>query len=261
MVRDRKTSSSVASRRCMSIAVDAGVVERAHDVDAATCRRRSGAVTMSARCRSTRSFVGERRSAALGRGGGRSSAATLTSIRSSPMRAFSSSGRAGGDGSAVVEHDDVVGEAVGLFEVLRGEDDRGPVAHELAQHVPQVVAAARVEPGGRLVEEQHRRARPPGWRRGRAGGACRPRTSSRAGRRRRRGRAARAARRPGVRATALGEVVAGGRPARGCGGPSAARRRWRPARRRRCGRGRRRRRRPRRGRRPARCRSVGRRAW
>ena len=63
--------------------------------------------------------------------------------------------RAVRDGPAVVEHDDVVGELVGLLEVLRREDDRGAVAHEVAQHVPQVVAAARVEPGGRLVEEQH----------------------------------------------------------------------------------------------------------
>ena len=64
-------------------------------------------------------------------------------------------GRALRDRAAVVEHDDVVGEAVGLFEVLRREDQRGALAHELAQQVPEVAAAARVETGGRLVEEQH----------------------------------------------------------------------------------------------------------
>ena len=103
--------------------------------------------------------------------------------------------RAVRDGAPVVEHDDVVGELVGLFEVLRGEDDRGALAHEVAQHLPELGAAARVETGRRLVEEQHARDRRPGSRRGRAGGACRRRTSSPAASRRRRGRAARAARR------------------------------------------------------------------
>ena len=107
--------------------------------------------------------------------------------------------RAVRDRAAVVEHDDVVGELIGLFEVLRREDDRGAVLHEVAQHVPEIVAAARVETGGRLVEEQHARVRRRGSRRGRAGGACRPRTSSRAAATRRRGRGARAARRRGGR--------------------------------------------------------------
>ena len=45
--------------------------------------------------------------------------------------------------------------AVGLFEVLRREDERGAFAHELAQQVPEIAASARVETGRRLVEEQH----------------------------------------------------------------------------------------------------------
>ena len=76
-------------------------------------------------------------------------------MRSVPMRAFNSAGVPCATVRAVVEHDDVVGELVGLFEILRRQDDGGAAAHELAQHVPQVVAAARVEPGRRLVEEQH----------------------------------------------------------------------------------------------------------
>ena len=50
-------------------------------------------------------------------------------------------------------------ELVGLLEVLRREQQRGAVADELAQHVPELDAAARVEAGRRLVEEEHRRRR------------------------------------------------------------------------------------------------------
>ena len=58
------------------------------------------------------------------------------------------------DHVAVVDHDDVVGEAVGLFEVLRGEQQRGAVGNELLDHAPQARAPLRVETGGGLVEEQ-----------------------------------------------------------------------------------------------------------
>ena len=65
--------------------------------------------------------------------------------------------RAGGGDPAVVEQDDVVGEPVGLLQVLGGEDQRGAAADQLAQQVPELVAAFRVEAGGRLVEEEDRR--------------------------------------------------------------------------------------------------------
>ena len=61
------------------------------------------------------------------------------------------------DDPAVVDHDDVVGELVGLFEVLRGQQQRGALGDEAAQHLPQIAAAARVQAGGGLVEEQHGR--------------------------------------------------------------------------------------------------------
>ena len=57
----------------------------------------------------------------------------------------------------MVEQHDVIGEPVGLFEILRGQQQRGAVGHEIAQHLPEVFATARVEPGGRLVEHQHTR--------------------------------------------------------------------------------------------------------
>jgi tetracycline repressor-like protein len=66
-------------------------------------------------------------------------------------------GRAGRDHAAGVDHRDAVGEPVGLLQVLRGEQERGAAVHEAAQHVPQLVARARIQAGGRLVEEQHRR--------------------------------------------------------------------------------------------------------
>ena len=63
-----------------------------------------------------------------------------------------------GNRAPVVEDHDVVGQPVGLLEVLRRQDDGGAVAYEVAQLVPQPVAALRVEAGGRLVEEEHARA-------------------------------------------------------------------------------------------------------
>ena len=70
--------------------------------------------------------------------------------------------RALGDHGAPVDDHDVVGQLVGLLEVLRREQQRRAVVDQLAQHLPQLHARARVEPGGRLVEEQH------GWRRDQA---------------------------------------------------------------------------------------------
>ena len=59
-----------------------------------------------------------------------------------------------GDDPPVVDHRDPVGELVGLLEVLRGEQERHALAHELAHDGPDRDAAARVEARGRLVEEQ-----------------------------------------------------------------------------------------------------------
>ena len=41
-------------------------------------------------------------------------------------------------------HDDVVGQLVGLFQVLRGQQAGGAISNQLADQVPQVVAAAGV---------------------------------------------------------------------------------------------------------------------
>ena len=57
-----------------------------------------------------------------------------------------------------------------------------PLVDEVLEHVPEVVAGARVQAGRRLVEEQQLGRRRRASRRGRAGGACRPSTPWRAGR-------------------------------------------------------------------------------
>jgi hypothetical protein len=59
----------------------------------------------------------------------------------------------------VVEDDDVVREAVRFLQVLSGEHERGAVAHLLAQQLPELVAAVRIEAGGWFVQEQHCRCR------------------------------------------------------------------------------------------------------
>ena len=65
----------------------------------------------------------------------------------------------GGDDLAVVDDPEVVGELVGLLEVLGGEEDGHPlVAGEMGDLVPERGPALDVEAGGRLVEEEDPRA-------------------------------------------------------------------------------------------------------
>ena len=66
-------------------------------------------------------------------------------------------GGAFGDDPALVEHGDPVGEPVGLVEVLGGEEDRDAVGDQLADDLPHGAAAARIQPGGRLVQEDQPR--------------------------------------------------------------------------------------------------------
>src|SRR5690606_6791972 len=53
---------------------------------------------------------------------------------------------------AVGEHDDLVGVAVGLGDVVGGVDDRRAGLGEAEDERPQPLALARVERGARLVE-------------------------------------------------------------------------------------------------------------
>ena len=63
-------------------------------------------------------------------------------------------GRAAGDHAAAVDDRDVVGQGVGLLEVLRGEQDRDAVGHELTHLLPQAQPRAGVEARGRFVEKE-----------------------------------------------------------------------------------------------------------
>ena len=67
-------------------------------------------------------------------------------------------GGALGDDLPAVDHDDVVGEAVGLLEVLGGQQHCCAVTDELLDERPKIASAARVETGGGFVQEQHRRS-------------------------------------------------------------------------------------------------------
>ena len=57
----------------------------------------------------------------------------------------------------MVDDDHLVGQLVGLVQVLRRQQHVGARPDERPDGVPQLDAAARVEPGGRLVEEQQPR--------------------------------------------------------------------------------------------------------
>jgi hypothetical protein len=63
------------------------------------------------------------------------------------------------DDTAAVEQRHAVGELVRLVEILRREEDRDAVGHELPDGLPHRPPAARVESRGRLVEEHELRPR------------------------------------------------------------------------------------------------------
>jgi predicted ATPase/DNA-binding SARP family transcriptional activator len=62
-----------------------------------------------------------------------------------------------GDDPPLMQDRDPVGEVFGLVQVLRGEQHRDALPGELPDAVPHLDAGLRVEPGGRLVQEDHRR--------------------------------------------------------------------------------------------------------
>ena len=55
----------------------------------------------------------------------------------------------------VVDDGDPVGQLIGFLEVLGSQQQRRPLAPQLAHDGPDLVAAARIQARGRLVEEQH----------------------------------------------------------------------------------------------------------
>ena len=62
------------------------------------------------------------------------------------------------DDLTAVHDRDAIGQTFGLVEIVRGHEDRDLLARpQPGDHVEQLVADARVEPHGRLVQEQHLR--------------------------------------------------------------------------------------------------------
>ena len=74
-----------------------------------------------------------------------------------PTAAFKARRGAFLDDLAVIDDGDSISELVGLLEVLRRQQDGGSFAVQTANLLPQSDAAHRIEPGCRLVEEQHSR--------------------------------------------------------------------------------------------------------
>ena len=151
-----------------------------------------------------------------------------------PARLLQLLRRAVRDHPAVVDHDDAVGQRVGLLEVLRRQQHGDALAEQLPDGLPHPLAARRVQAGRRLVEEQDRRPRhqrrrqvePPAHAARVAlhhpvGGVGQLELLEQLGR-------------PGARRRP-GPCRRARRPARGSGVRSAAGRAWRPGRRRRCG--------------------------
>ena len=63
------------------------------------------------------------------------------------------------DHAAVIDDSDLVRELIRFFEVLRRQQNRRPLAAQVADDVPDLVATSRIETRGRLVEEEHTRLR------------------------------------------------------------------------------------------------------
>ena len=61
------------------------------------------------------------------------------------------------DHLALVDDADPVGHQLGLFDVMRGQDDGDAGGAERAHHLPHVLAQFDVDAGGRLVQEQNLR--------------------------------------------------------------------------------------------------------
>ena len=83
---------------------------------------------------------------------------TCTSMTLPPIRCLSCGRGAGRDSPTVVDDHDLAGEMVGLIEVLRGQQNVGPLLDEGADRVPQLDPATRVQACRGLIEQQQPRS-------------------------------------------------------------------------------------------------------
>ena len=95
----------------------------------------------------------------LGRNRRRAARSSMMSRVFLPILAISDCLLVDRDQLAAADHADAVGHLLGFLDIMGGEDDRRPVGAELADQLPHVAAKLDVDAGGRLVEEQDRRAR------------------------------------------------------------------------------------------------------
>jgi len=66
-------------------------------------------------------------------------------------------GRVAGDEPALVDDGDAVAQPLGLFEIMRRQQDGGARRREVAHAAPQMLAQLDIDAGGGLVEHQDRR--------------------------------------------------------------------------------------------------------
>ena len=171
-VRVRKTSSRLGRCRDSSVTRDAARRPAGRRVAASASSSVTGTVS-SSRPVACGSVAGDLGAGCRATSSSRAGSVGRTAMRWPPIDPLEPVRGVVRDDPAVVDDADLVGERVGLVEVLRGQQHGRAVGDEPAHDVPHVLALGRVEAGGRLVEEDHGRAGRPGWRPGRAGGACR----------------------------------------------------------------------------------------
>ena len=154
-VRARNASSSVGRRSAISSTAIAAA-RRSPATRARGPSTSPGAGIEIVRCSGYRRHL-ERRDSAAGSALERGASAATTSIALRADLRLQLRGGAGGDLAAVVDQHDAVGERVGLLQVLRRQQQRDPVGDELADRRPHDLAAARIEAGRRLVEDEQLR--------------------------------------------------------------------------------------------------------
>ena len=158
-VSDRKTSSSVGRRMPMSSTRDAGLVELAEDPEqllGATAGRDAQVARGLVDGDVALAVTGQH---GLARRGCPRARWTVDLDALAADLALQLVGGAAGDDPAVVDDGDVVGQLVGLLEVLRRQQQRRALARRaprMTSHMPRRLRGSR--PGGGLVEEQQSRS-------------------------------------------------------------------------------------------------------
>ena len=56
---------------------------------------------------------------------------------------------------AFVDHAHTVGNRLGLFDVMRGQDDGHPFAAQIGHNRPHILAQFDIDTGGGFVQKQH----------------------------------------------------------------------------------------------------------